>query len=478
MRVVAATLGLLALLAAPRARAWPSICVRDLAAKLERPFRIDVGCERIDCCVGCPGGPISLRIRIAGSSLAGGELRLAGEGMPERTLPLELGETHVADAGEAFHEGVPPVATLRLRPAPRFGKGEDAPASFERETIEVRVEQLLDGHVVSAFARKWDVLACRPTGGCDEIRQTGNQGGDDSVIQIDGRRSSGCVDDELRRSGGTASVGNLLSASACRSEVAVYSSGNAMEMHESVLWTDACGDRHDVALRPAWKVPVTFYLGVPDTKAISQWGQTVKAVAEEDLKNANQIYDDNKTGISFAADPANPAEFRTLKDGDFAKLAVALPLTLPAVLLSGLPSGFQCSVTNALERAGLYGTDRLNVYYLELPGTGMICPDDRNVVFLALGKKPATLAHEFGHSLSLLGDWGHTNGVLGFRASNVMWGGDEVRNHISLGQAFRQNLEPVSTINTNQVRSGPTRSCPLREDSERCPRLDEDWTRP
>lgn len=478
MQFAAALLGLFVLAAAPAATALPPVCLRDLAAKLASPFRIDVGCERIDCCVGCPGGPIDLRVAIAGDSVAGGELLIEGAGMQAVTHSLGVGETLISNVGEALRAGPPPVATLRLRPAPRFGKGHDAPASFERDTVEVRVDQLVDHRIVSTFVRKWDVLGCHQMEACDEVSLIGNQDGDDSVIQIDGRRSSGCVGDELTRSSGTAAVGNLVSHGTCRSEVAVYSSRNAMEMHETVPWTDACGDRHDVALRPAWKMPVTFYLGVSDTRAIAQWGQVVKAVALEDLKDANQTYDDNKTGISFVADPNDPAEFRTLKGEDIAKLVLAFPLALPAILLNGGASGFQCNMTQALKLAGLYDPGRLNVYYVDLPGTGMTCPDDRNIVFMALGKKDATLAHEFGHSLSLLGTWGHTNGVPGFDESNVMWGGDAVRNHISLGQAFRQNLEPVSTLNQNAIRSGPTRPCALTADSDECPALGEDWARP
>jgi hypothetical protein len=417
---------------------------------------------------------------IAGTPLLGAELELDAPGRAPKRIRLAVGETRIPGVDESRRAGEPALATLRLLPDPRIAEEREGLAPRgERDEIEVRVEQLLGDRVVSAFDRSWLLIPCRREFECDEIAQIGNQDGDASVIQLDARRASGstgCVDDDLLRASSSDNVGNVLTPSGCRSTVAVYSSANAMEMHENVPWTDACGDRHHVTMRPMWKMPVTFYLAVSDAAATAEWGEPVKAVAQEDVKNANQIYDDNKTGISFVADPVS--DYRTLNAIDLARLALALPAALPALLQNGLSSGFQCNVTNALKVAGLYVPDRLNVFYLQLPGTGMTCPDDRNVVFMALGKKPATLAHEFGHSLSLLGEWGHTNDVDGFDASNVMWGGDEVRNHISLGQAFRQNLEPVSTLNENQVRQGPTRSCPLKQDTPECPALGDDWARP
>jgi hypothetical protein len=52
-----------------------------------------------------------------------------------------------------------------------------------------------------------------------------------------------------------------------------------------------------------------------------------------------------------------------------------------------------------------------------------------------------------------------------------------VREHFSLGQAFRQNVNCASTINANGVRSGPVRSCAEGVASP-CPELSYDWARP
>lgn len=203
-------------------------------------------------------------------------------------------------------------------------------------------------------------------------------------------------------------------------------------------------------------------------------GTAVALVAKEDLENTNQIYDDNKTGISFVADwrPLSDQEMLTLM-GELAAIIGSMETSVAD------PISAVCNVMSELESSGWYAKDRSNVYYLPVPGTGMICPDDPNVVFIALNRKPATLAHELGHSLSLLGAWGHTNDVPGFGPDNVMWtGAPDVRDHFSLGQAFRQNLEPASSINVNQVSQGPTRSCPLTLDSSACPPLVHDWPRP
>jgi hypothetical protein len=254
--------------------------------------------------------------------------------------------------------------------------------------------------------------------------------------------------------------------------VAVFSEQDAMAFEEEVkTWTNSCGDAHTVDLEPILAAPVTFFLAVPDALAKLSWGgKTVDVIAKEDLADANQIYDENKTGISFAA------TWQQLTPAEGLRLLALLPAAIVGALKQGFdPTSFVCSLPSELEQAGLYVPGRLNVYYLPVPGTGMICPDDRNVVFIALMKKQATLAHELGHSLSLLGTWGHTNGAPGFYKRNVMWVGElDVRDHFSLGQAFRQNLEPISSVNVNGVRTGRVRNCPLTAATDQCPRLDLD----
>jgi hypothetical protein len=229
-----------------------------------------------------------------------------------------------------------------------------------------------------------------------------------------------------------------------------------------------------VALDPILVAPVTFFLAVPDLFAQLSWGKSVDVVATEDFANASQIYDENKTGISFSLD------MRKLTSTQLVEVAGLLPGVLLGAIQYGFdPLTFVCGATKDLEDHGYYIPDRLNVYYLPVPGGGLICPDNRNIMFIAAGKKPATVAHELSHAFSLLGTWGHTNGVDGFDNHNVMWVRESaVRAHFSLGQAFRQNLEKASKLNENQVRLGPERVCPLDFESDECPYLGLDWPRP
>jgi hypothetical protein len=331
---------------------------------------------------------------------------------------------------------------------------------------------------VNELHGQWHVTACPDPPPCDRVAEAGKSGADRTVAMLDARRgagSDGCGNDEVLRLGPGGPVGSVLADAGCRSEIALFSSGNAMLFEEAVAgWKDPCGDTHAAALTPLLVAPATFYLAIPDPLAQLQWGRTDVQVALLDLDQANDVYDLNKTGISVSM----TKRALTLAEG------IELLGLLPGALLDALtgplnPFSFVCNVTQSLENEGYYVPGRLNVYYLPVPGRGMTCPDNRNIVFIALDRKPETLAHELGHSFSLLGEWGHTNDVPGFDSTNVMWGGSQdVRTHFSLGQAFRLNVSGDSTLNTNQVRQGVERSCPMTLDSDACPLLRLDWVRP
>jgi hypothetical protein len=460
LRPIAAAL--LALAAAGVAGAAP-VCL-ERPEPLVEPLRFPLGCELVDCCPGCPGdGPIDLRVRLSGAGLRGAELRLPTPEGEERMVRLAPGETLVRGVARA-RDRAAPVAELRLDlPRPSAGP------------VEVELSQLLGLVIVNDLFVKWSVLQCLSPGPCDRIVESGKLGGDRSVVMLDARRASGCVNDEVLRLDGSGGVGSVQSNGACRSELAIFAEGNAMRLDEAVAsWRDPCGDAHPAPLKPLLAAPATFFLAVPDLLAQLQWAQTADQIAKLDLDHANDIYDVNKTGISITMTP----EKLTLEES--AELLALLPQALLQALAGAWdPISLVCNMTKSLQSAGYYVPGRLNVYYVPVPGRGMTCPDDRNIVFIALERKPETLAHEFGHSFSLLGQWGHTNGVPGFDSSNVMWGGsDDLRSHFSLGQAFRLNVACDSTLNVNQVRQGPVRSCPMTVDSPACPRLDLDWGRP
>jgi hypothetical protein len=117
--------------------------------------------------------------------------------------------------------------------------------------------------------------------------------------------------------------------------------------------------------------------------------------------------------------------------------------------------------------------------------TGVNCKDNRSVIFIGPAANLATLAHEFGHAFSLFGDkeeGGHSDPADGFDDRNVMaGGGSAARSRLSLGQAFRFNVDKRSWLNENEVREGPTRLCPAKQPSgpdRLCPPVSLDWKRP
>ena len=359
----------------------------------------------------------------------------------------------------------------------RSAAGEKDASEFPLGSASIEVEQLNGRIVVNRHYFNWMVMHCFETASCDEIATTGNQAADASVILTDDRRASaasGCSDDSIWRTPSTLAIGNALSPGACRSEVAVFSEADAMVLREDVPWTNACGDQIDIAHDPVVELPGTVFLAVPDFTALLEWGKKVDEIAKLDVERANWVYDHNKIGIALRLTP------RKLNPLDGARLLTHLGSAILQALASGLdPSSFVCNLTSALESAGLYLPGQLNVYYLPVPGTGMMCEDDPNVIFIGLNRKPETLAHEGGHSLAMVGAGAHTNGWAGFDAHNLMWVDElDVRDHVSLGQAFRMNVDSASALNANGARVGPTRLCPTDKISADCPALGSDWARP
>lgn len=468
---------LLLLFAAGPARGDERICVQDLARLIAWQEKLPLGCELVDCCPDCPrDAPLDLAVRVSGELLAGVEIRLpSGE-----RASAARGETRLPGIGRVGGEGPVPLATLSVEIDEERGR-RAAAAGAPLGSASVEVEQWIGSKLVNAFAARWYVASCPklPLTPCDTIVTPVNAGGDNSVLLLDGLGSAdpaACLDDEILRTPHTAAVGNLRPPGSCHSEVAVFSQADRMALRESPTnWTGSCGDVLTLDLAPILEAPVNVFLVVPSLLAKLVWGQAALDVAKEDMDNANQTYDENKTGIAFEMKP------HALGPSEQAELVSLLPAALKEALLSQSDLlSLVCALPAEFETKGWYVEGELNVYYLPLPFTGMLCDSDRNVIFVGLIEKPATLAHEFGHSLSLVGPWGHSNSAPGFDEHNVMWvSAPDVRDHLSLGQALRLNVEQTSTLNTNGVRSGPVRPClPDASPTAACPRLDLDWVRP
>jgi len=166
--------------------------------------------------------------------------------------------------------------------------------------------------------------------------------------------------------------------------------------------------------------------------------------AQNDIANANLLYNQNNVGIQFNATYTS-----------FAGNAGAA-----ATIGTGCPTA---ATVGPLQASAWYTANTLNAYYVNSAFTGINCGQDRDMNFIGTTANLGSLPHEFGHAYGLRpsGSWGHTNGVAGFGNNNIMWGGGPgTRDHFSVGQAFRLNTDTSSMLNANGDRTGPTETCP------------------
>ena len=453
------------------------LCVGEIVDFQPERSWVPVGCEVVDCCPGCPGpGLIDWRIRLTGGPLLEGVVLQFENLRPETISQLGIkgtgkweGSSLQVGKGETFISGfrtdspdAPPVAIPRLlinRESLRKLKESEAAAYATRPQanakpgdvsdaakIEVTIEQLRGEYVINEARFAYSFTGCPPLQvQGDRIDLDNNTSDDRTVILLDARNGAGtCEDDEIWRGVDDINVASVLSNGACNSEVAVFSDDNAMKFITPVnIWTDPMVDRLRVVLAPILEAPVSVWLATGGTLARAQG----------DIANANLLYNANNVGISFNA---------TFQD---------LSSRADAVTLIGTG----CTNAGLIQPSAFFTPNRLNVYYVNSAFTGVNCTGaNPNIQFVGTTANNQTLAHEFGHSFSLVPiAGGHTNGLAGFDTTNIMQGGGAGRTHFSEGQAFRMNLNNTSTINVNGVRTGPVRNpdCAPLTTSNICPRL-------
>jgi hypothetical protein len=319
------------------------------------------------------------------------------------------------------------------------------------------------------------LLVCAASGPllADQLRILNIVGGDNVVVMMASAGPGGCRKGQVLRTTGQLPVGNVLPAAGCNSEIAVFAEQNAMELITPVTtWTQSNGDVHTITLRPIIEVPVRVWLATTGAGA----------AAEAHVDRANRIYRRNKVGVQFVA---------TYKDVSDDAAAVQ-------------KIGNSCNAIGAIRDSAWYMPKTLNIYYVDdvinppelrppANSRGLTCDRfgddtikaDANIIFIGKVADRATLAHEIGHAFGLRPgyDGGHTNGLWGFDDRNVMWGsGGDERDRFTLGQVFRMNTQfdewGGSMLIANGLRPGPGRACPPRFESDRCPPLALDWSRP
>jgi len=456
---------------------------------LEKPFKIPVGCEVIDCCPGCPGGGVmEWRIQVEAKVLEGAELRFEGLSAEDLKQLRITGNAKLEGNRILVRRGMSTVGGLPALTAgtvpigsltPLIDKAAAARLPSTQSIIRpspgdpdaggvgdnITVQQFLGPFRVNSFRWRPIFYPCiRPgvTAG-DQLRVRAIAGGDNVVVMMDSRTAAGgpgCTDDEVLRSTGASTFANILAASGCNAEIAVFATNNAMNFDTPVkTWTDSTSDIHTSSLQPIINMPVSVW--------IANNAAAVQAV--NDVANANLLYGQNKIGVQFTATynnvSGNPNAVATIGNAS-------------------------CGAVAAIQGSAFYTANALNIYYVNGAFTGENCArtvpvGDGNVSYLGTLANLASLAHEIGHAFGLrpAGQGGHTNGLAGFGNNNIMWGGGPAtRDAFTLGQAFRMNTHTDGWGGTmlinDGLRPGPGRACPPLTTSSICPALALDWARP
>jgi len=448
------------------------ICLEDLIV-IEIP-PIIVGCEVIDCCPGCPGTPpIDWRILVEGPVQ---QLALRFENLADspQTLRVEgparwdQRATLMVGRGQTMLRGLPRATRARqvkVRPQVRFDAAAvpvDTPGvapardgSPRQVDARILIEQLIGEIVVNERVIMYRLRRCpRPpiVWPTDQIDLNNNAAMDNAVVFLDARRASGCVNDEINRGIDIFSVGSVLSNQTCRSEVAVFSDDDAVQLVENVTaWSDPLGDLLPVNMTPdRWQPPIDVWI----TRAALQ------ARSQNEVAQADLLINTNHGGIDVLANVT----------------AQPLPTNANATTIDNTAGNVwntgACNVGAITGNPAIFTANRLNVYFVNQAFTGWWCPQS-NVIAIGTTAQPETLAHELGHAFTLA----HTDGVdynadgaNDFPNTNIMWPGGVGRTTFTEGQCFRMTLNPTSMLNVNGVRTvGPTRNCPDATLSSACP---------
>jgi hypothetical protein len=314
----------------------------------------------------------------------------------------------------------------------------------------------------------------------DVVALKNNANQDNAVVVLDAQRAltGPCQttdpirrgNDEIWRGAGDVQVGNVLAPRSCNSEVLAFSQNSAMQWLENVTaWTDATGDRVDVNLVPRWQVPVTIWVvRGPFTTAINTG---VGDHAAANVQRATDLYGSMNCGLTIqetitdaTANPQAPSQLRR-----------------------------RCSDGPALRAAIGFTANRVNVYYVAEvlkegeetlvrgASCGLVLPsptaEDRNTILVSANHMDGeSLAHELGHAFSLRDR--NTTASPGAPSylpnTNLMAGGGVTRDSLTEGQCFRINASPLSALNRNSIRVGPTRICDDPVASATCPALSLD----
>lgn len=241
---------------------------------------------------------------------------------------------------------------------------------------------------------------------------------------------------------------NLLTAPPCEADVAAFAKGRGMGYENaSQKWTDRPGDQVAIVLASRLSViPLNIFILSGDEYAAEGTDPIASRIssANEDLNRAVQLYDDYMTGISFSV---TNQIFDETQRGNFTSDLLTADCTNVGPFLAV-----------DRERTAIKG---INVFYSDGQAglLGKTCHDSSNfgsiVIVISQGATGDVLAHEFGHALSL----DHYN-QYGVPIDNLMMSPTSFPTSLTIGQAFRMNVNALSVLNTGAYRTGTTKTCP------------------
>jgi hypothetical protein len=302
----------------------------------------------------------------------------------------------------------------------------------------------------------------------------------EAVVLVDGKRGSKCWRDRLFVASAPLVFGTITATNTCPSEVNLFAAEGGMLWEKNPAWSHDPADPLVLTVRAPRTVQVNVVVVPGNVANANAWVQTA-------MDEMNTFLADNRTGLQVA-----PSTFRTATS-DQADL-----------IGNGCEGSGELKETDPAE--GIYDPARINMYFvpwIDMLGYGMWlgynCYEPNqsggrapNILFVSLlyGVYP-TATHELGHALGLRWLAGHTNpgsqdGRHDFPVTNLMYSNVDrqtaaAQTRLSLGQAYRMNVDSASWLNRPGQQAAPAmqRNCqPDPTTSKPCPRLALDLPSP
>lgn len=330
------------------------------------------------------------------------------------------------------------------------------------------------------------VVATMPSS--DQVHAEKLPADDPVALLIQGESGGTAITDLVIGAVGVADLQKNVSARASDgiSEMIAFAKGRSVLARgpdgTSAAWTTA----QDIIDADPLPDPDLGFRLLPVMVGLPSDGSVTATWAKDQIDDAAELLDDNRVGIGldYIGDFQHEREDPT----------TGLPLGVTSPVAACETGNVNVDIGTQPDVDG--GSFVLYVLFVEsiLTDTrGWACsPDDDwsgRVIYISSSEySVTTVAHEIVHVLGLRSPYverkgAHTTEVDGFDESNLMWGVSSLakaslRDHLSLGQAYRMNFHPASWLNDQILKDAPdqlmTRACETKIDAGVCPALSAD----